>query len=361
MALDSKDDSSGRGGRPSAQLATRLREEIASGRIKAGDFMPTERELAVRHDVARKTVGRALGILEAEGLIHSSPRHGHRVLSRGHDPARGAPLAYVRHTAEEPERWGPLHGQLLTALEAMAGSRGWSLLAVTSRGRPQAEVMEQLRTARVCGLILDTLDPELLRLVSDAGMPAVMVDAWVEDAGVDAVIQDSYLGGLQAGRWLLSRGHRRIAWFGEVARTFQSRERFGGAAAALVAENVQIPDAFRIEPPWDDFDGSARRLLERRDRPTAVLALWREQAMAVVRAARELGLVLGRDLDVVGWATEEQYETEYRAELAGGPVPPAVVWSVRQMAEAAMLRLIQRRENPGVAPVQIRIPTKLKE
>jgi len=328
--------------------------------LAGGDFLPTERELAIRHQVARKTVGRALNMLAAEGLIQSSPRHGHKVLARAHDPVRGAPLAYVRHTVQEPERWGPLHGQLLTAFEAMAGSRGWSLLAVTSRGRAVEEVFEQLRAARVCGAILDTNDSELLRLVRAAGMPAVMVDAWVEGCGFDSVVQDSYLGGLQAARWLLSRGHRRIGWFGEVARSFHSRERFGGAAAILGEEDLHIPGEFRVDPYGEDVDGALRRLLARPDRPTGVLALWREQTLKLVGAARAMGLEPGRDIDVVGWATEEQYEAEFRAALAGGPVPPAAVWSVRQMAEAAMLRLVERRANPAMAPVQIRIPTQLR-
>jgi hypothetical protein len=37
-----------------------------------------------------------------------------------------------------------------------------------------------------------------------------------------------------------------------------------------------------------------------------------------------------------------------------------VVWSARTMAEAAMTRLVQRRTNPEMAPVQIRVPTRLR-
>jgi hypothetical protein len=37
-----------------------------------------------------------------------------------------------------------------------------------------------------------------------------------------------------------------------------------------------------------------------------------------------------------------------------------VTWSVADMAEAALARLVERRENPGMAPVHVRIPTRLR-
>ena len=349
------------GGRASAKLAALLREEILCGRIGAGDFLATERELAGQHRLARKTVGRALKVLEAEGLILSSPRHGHRVLSRAHDPARGAPLAYVRATTEDPRHWGDLHGYLLAAMQKLAEPRGWSLLALNSGNRSPFDIAEQLRSARVCGVVLDTSDAELLDMIRRAGLPAVMVDTWVEDSGIDSIVQDSYLGGLQAARWLAERGHKRVAWFGPVGESFQSRERFGGAAAALAAAGLDLPAQLRVESPAQaPSEAKARRLLARRGRPTAVIAMWRGQALAVAGAARQLGLVLGRDLDLVGWSLEEEYESGFRACFRDGPAPPAVTWKVRDMAEAAMLRLVERRQNPEMAAVQIRIPTRLR-
>jgi DNA-binding LacI/PurR family transcriptional regulator/biotin operon repressor len=356
MAQDNRN-----GGRPSVQLAAQLREEMLAGRLAGGDFLPTERELALKYKVARKTVGRAVEMLRAEGLLVSSPRHGHRVLSRARDPARGAPLAYVRATGGgDPRNWRDLHGHMLAAMEKLAADRGWSVLAVISQGRSVAEVVAQLQSARVCGAVLDTHDPELLARIHDLGMPAVMVDSWVEGSAIDSVIQDSYLGGLQAANWLVSRGHRRIAWFGDIAKGFQSRERFGGAMAALASAGLDIPAGLRAVGDGDGDEQVARRLLDRRDRPTAVLALWRLRAVTMAQVARSLGLTLGRDLDVVGWCTEEDYATGYRPFFDGGPVPPAVTWPVREAAEAAMLRLIERRINPGIATVQIRIPTRLK-
>lgn len=50
-------------------LDLELRDALASGRLALGDRLPTERELALRFKVSRKTVRQALDELDGEGLI----------------------------------------------------------------------------------------------------------------------------------------------------------------------------------------------------------------------------------------------------------------------------------------------------
>lgn len=56
-----------------------LAEDIRSGRLAPGARLPSERELAARHEVARMTARKALGTLEAEGAIYSVFRQGYFV------------------------------------------------------------------------------------------------------------------------------------------------------------------------------------------------------------------------------------------------------------------------------------------
>jgi hypothetical protein len=55
----------------------------------------------------------------------------------------------------------------------------------------------------------------------------------------------------------------------------------------------------------------------------------------------------------------EVYDTDYRPLFAGGRVPATVTWRVRTMAEAAMARLAERRFNPAMAALRVRIPMRL--
>ena len=87
----------------------RLREDlcalIESGRFAGGEFLPTVRELSARYGVARKTVNRALKVLECDGLVAAEPRQGYRVLARAGDPDQGCPIALVTQRVPDPKQW----------------------------------------------------------------------------------------------------------------------------------------------------------------------------------------------------------------------------------------------------------------
>jgi DNA-binding LacI/PurR family transcriptional regulator len=251
-----------------------------------------------------------------------------------------------------------VHQHINLALQRAVARRGWSALAVHVGERSPAEVLEQLRAARAWGIVLETVDRGLLDMVREAGIPAIMVNAWSEGAAFDVVLQDNYQGGFLAAQHLLNRGHRRIAWFGPVGESCFSRERLGGAAAALAAAGLDLPAELRTDTAGRDLEPAALELLSRRDRPRAVLALWTDVALALAAAARKLGLVLGRDLDMVGWALEAHLE-KYRPTFAGGPVPPMITWRVEDLARAAVARLTERRADLGLPAMRIAVATRL--
>lgn len=52
-----------------AEIAAQLRRDITSGEYKAGDKLPSLRELARRTGAASNTVGEAIRLLASEGLV----------------------------------------------------------------------------------------------------------------------------------------------------------------------------------------------------------------------------------------------------------------------------------------------------
>jgi LacI family transcriptional regulator len=347
-------------GRTSAAFAGSLRKTIAAGKVGAGQFLPSERELAERHELTRKTVRRALKSLEAEGVIATVPRCGYRVLPRDGRSAGAAPAAYVCELPEGMDRLTGRYQAQLAEFHRAADRRGWPLLAAGTRGKSRAETLAQLSAARAAGAILDTADRELIQAIMRSGIPAVLVDAWREDVEIDSVMQDGHQGGLLAVAHLAARGHRRIAWFGPPITEAHSQDRFGGVAAGLARAGIALAPELCVATGEAQAKARARELLSRGDRPAAVIALWGGLAAAVAGAATELGLAPGRDLELVGWSMEETYETAYRPLFKGSRVPPTVTWSVRTMAEAAFARLAERRLNPGLPALRVRIPMRLK-
>ncbi|HOX08992.1 MAG TPA: GntR family transcriptional regulator [Planctomycetota bacterium] len=347
-------------GRTSTEFAARLRQQIAKGGVAAGSFLPSERELSEKHKVGRKAVRLALKTLETEGAIATIPRHGYKVLPPKSERAAATPAAYV---AEFPEDAGRLTGRSqaqLAEFSRAADRRGWPLLVASTRGRSTAEVLDQLRAAGTVGAVLDTTDGGLIRAVAGSGLPAVLVDAWREDVELDSVMQDGHQGGLLAVAHLAARGHRRIAWFGSTLNDAHSKDRFGGFAAGMAAAGLPLERDLCLAVDEPDAPARARELLSRPNRPTAIVALWAGLAAPTARAAAELGLAPGKGLEIVGWSMAEVFETAYVPLFGGLSAPPTVTWSVRTMAEAALARLSERRLNPGMAALRVRVPVKLR-
>jgi len=268
-------------------------------------------------------------------------------------------VAHVHHYGAD-QSLDNVQQRINLALQDAVARHSGAMLGVHLGGRTPAEVMGQIRTARVWGVILDAINQELLGLIQHAGIPAVMVNAWSEGAPFDAILQDNYLGGFLAARHLIERGHKRIAWFGRVNASCFSRERLAGATAAMTAAGLDLPARLRFDVGKRGPEQTALSMLAGPRRPEAVLALWTDMTLPVVAAARKLKLALGRDLDVVGWAIEECYES-YRPRFDKGRMPPMITWKTADLARMAIARLIERRDDPDLPLVRINVATRLRE
>ena len=351
--------------RTSGDVLDGMRVLIGSGKVQIGRYLQSERAIAAQYGVSEKTVRRALKVLEDEGLIKVEPRKGYRVLAARKDDDRSTALTaafvYAGPATSTDEAY---YQRLLGQLQLAAGRRNIGLLGLRSEGNDAAGIMERIRKSGASSVILETMKEGLLEQIERAGIPAVMVTSWLPAGRFDAVVQDGFSGGFQAASWLAERGHKRIGFFGHFSGSnLISLERFSGALGTLAASGIDIPADLRVNAPFgtpEDLLPAAREWLSRSDRPIGILALWQSSCHALIIAARELNLKLGRDLDIVGWSTLEDYPDLPSSELAPHEIPPMIVWSVRELAEAAVARLLERRAQPDLPVVVTRLPVSLR-
>jgi LacI family transcriptional regulator len=104
-----------------------------------------------------------------------------------------------------------------------------------------------------------------------------------------------------AARLLIQLGHRRVALVNdEITKTFAiHRER--GARRALAASGLTLAPQYVFSAPMTEENGyrAARALLGQSESPTAIVCSSMIMALGIVRAARELGLEIPRDLSLV--------------------------------------------------------------
>lgn len=347
-------------GRTSSELSSVLIKRMVSGQYPAGQYLPTSRELSERHQVARKTVQHALKKLEAEGFVSAEARKGYRVLARASDPNKGCPLVYIADLRASPDLWKPLNQELLSALQSAASTRGWTLMGVGSQGRADTAVLRQLAASRASGLIVDSVHPEMMNALREYGLPAVAVDALESETPIDLIVQDSYQGGQFAAEYMFRKGHEAIAWVGPTTWSGHSLARLSGVMAASLKAGRPLPPERIIECPARDNRPIVEALLKRPDRPRVIVALFVEVASTIVEVAHEMNLIAGRDYDLIGWCTEQQYRRDWVPLFRGAPAAAAVTWSPASMAELAIERFETRRRNPNLTPIRISVPVQVR-
>jgi DNA-binding LacI/PurR family transcriptional regulator len=171
---------------------------------------------------------------------------------------------------------------------------------------PRQEWIDSVLTRQPAGIIMvfSDLAPDQRAQLDARAIPYVVVDPIGEDDGTLASVgSNNWSGGRLATNHLIQLGHSRIAAISGPIDTICARARMDGYSDAMRIAGLPADRALVRTGDFSVGAGYAagRDLLDRPDRPTAIFAGSDLQALGVMRAARELGLEVPRDLSVVGY------------------------------------------------------------
>ena len=152
-------------------------------------------------------------------------------------------------------------------------------------------------------VVVNAVDRAYLEALRDAGKPVVLLSEEVEGFSCPVVGPDNRGGVLQAVAHLVEHGHRRIAFVGSSFQA-DTRERLDAYRKALAAHGI-TPDDGLVFETRDNLEGSAevaaRAMLAAGMPSTAVVAATDYNAMGLMKAFGEAGLVLPDDQAIVGF------------------------------------------------------------
>jgi DNA-binding LacI/PurR family transcriptional regulator len=167
---------------------------------------------------------------------------------------------------------------------------------------------------RIDGLIVMSLpfDDHVAQRLLTHELPTVLVEfAKPTFSSVDI---DNVAGGRLAAEYLLSKGHTRIAFIGErqVSSSIVSQAslRLQGFKEALAEVGVKLTDRYISLAPHsiEDARKQAHDLLALPKPPTAIFTHSDIQAIGVLKAAKDKGLNVPKDLAVIGFDDLESAE-----------------------------------------------------
>jgi LacI family transcriptional regulator len=198
----------------------------------------------------------------------------------------------------------PLYMELLAALGARFDTAELDLMVLAARS-PTEELALYRRLVegrRTDGIVLarTQVDDPRIRYLAGSGIPFVVMGRTETTLPYAHVDGDGTAAFAQATRRLLALGHRDIAYIGAAPEFMFSELRRTGWAAAMRA--ASLSPAISAHTAATEHGGlkAARALLASTPRPTAFLCATDRIAIGALRAIKEAGLAVGRDVSVVG-------------------------------------------------------------
>ena len=259
----------------------------------------------------------------------------------------------------------PFAVAMLAAAQEEASRHGYLLFVVQlDEGSPpdvRRRAVDVLLQQQVAGVIYATMYHRIVTPPPGLPAEAVFLNAQADAGDYVSIVPDDYHGAVAAVTALLEHGHRRIAFLDDATRPVASRLRLRGYVDALAAYGVEADPRLHIETdPFVRGGLEAGRFLDLPGdiRPTALFCYNDRQAMGAYRAARHRGLVIPRDLSVVGFDDQEYIASELDPGLTTMRLPH------REMGRLAIQVLLGRQQDSGesAAPAQRevrRVPVEL--
>ena len=222
--------------------------------------------------------------------------------------------------------------------------------------RNEQDGLSALLARRVDGIVAAPCgsNSELFASVQEGGMPLVLIDRYLPDAGMlSYVTTDNYRGAVMATEYLLENGHRRIACIQGTPHSMPVRDRVRGFGDTLRAHGL----GDRIVVTGEDFSVQngyleTKLALAREERPTAIFALSNLILLGVVKAVHESGLRIPDDISVVSF--DDNMLFNYL-----DPAITCIGQPTDEIGTLAVKLLIRAVREPGAAPSHLHLPPSL--
>jgi LacI family transcriptional regulator len=201
----------------------------------------------------------------------------------------------------------PFAGAMLAGAQEVAWRNGWLLLLVNSNGDEEIEkaATRSLIQRNIDGFIYAAMfhqeieTPEYL-----LGQDVILLDCFDTGNVFDSVVPDEYNGAREAVEYLITCGHKKIAHVTTSEKTIAKQERFKAYKDVLEKSGIQFRDDFVATVDGSNsFEGylGTKKLLELKDRPTAIFTYTDRMALGAYNAIHEAGLRIPQDISVVGF------------------------------------------------------------
>ena len=250
------------------------------------------------HKVSQATVEKVRRIIEEHGYQPSATA---RSLASKESRIIGVVIPNLGE--EEDYNRNPYISELIALLERYVRKQGYYLMIRSVR--ECREIVPVFSGWNVDGVILlGVFHHEVEEIEKLLKVPTIYADTYAKDLNIANVGVDDYKGGYLMARYLLDKGHRKIAFVGpNVEDLGVIPERYRGFCAALGEQGITLSpeDIFEARTVCEDGVAAGKRIAHSGKGFTAVAAMSDSLAMGLMAGLRVSGWNVPEDISLIGF------------------------------------------------------------
>lgn len=266
-------------------------------------------EIAKEAGVSKTTVSRVLS-----KSSHVSKGTRERILKiikgRGYEPSIIAQSLRTKKTRtiglvlEDIEN--PFYTRLAKGVIDIAGEKNYSVILNNSNydQKLYEKNIETLIRRGVDGLLLTTfkLRKNIIEYIRENGIPFLLIDYKLDLPNINYIVNDDYYGAKLATEYLISLGHRKIFFLGNIANIPSLNERFRGFRDTLKQHKINFsktmaPKCIKME----DVCRAVKDLTRKMEDFTAIFAGNDHMAISAIEILNKSGFAIPDDISIIGY------------------------------------------------------------
>jgi DNA-binding LacI/PurR family transcriptional regulator len=201
----------------------------------------------------------------------------------------------------------PFAGEVVSGIEEFALTHDYSVILAACHSDPDRELraVDSLQERRVDGILVmaSRIGALYLQRLSRMKVPIVLINSHHPGEFVYSIRIDNVAGARLATNHLVELGHSRVAYIGDRFGFQSDMERLTGYREMLEEADLGFEPNLVVHGDGTPDGGrqAMLQLLSLAERPTAVFCYNDREAIGAMRAVREQGLRVPRDVSIAGF------------------------------------------------------------
>ncbi len=246
---------------------------------------------------------------------------------------------------------GPYYGTLVDTMYLECEKNGYELNVFISKNR--TDMMTNILGRRVDGAVIlnGWIGKEEEIILRKEKVPTVFLDREVCAARISSLVFDSYRQGEEAGRYLLSLGHKSFGYIQGAVNNYDSGERFRGYSHILQEAGCSLTPENIFDGFFDrdlTYQATMKLLQKERKLPRAVFAANDQSAIGFMEALRECNVSVPQEVSIIGcdnidlsqWFTPRLTTIDTAYEKQGGLAVKQLLKMIREEKKGSIQKLV---------------------